>query len=411
MASIDYYLKKRKNKEKHPIYLRVTHRRETNLVPVNIKVQVKHWNKSGQEVRKSHPRHDQINKFLTRYRIEIESEVFYWEKKNPLLRSSDIKQRILRYNKTGGSDSVPEIDFFEFAEDLIDGFKKSGKYRREKNYRAVIKKVKDFWKRKKLHFYEVDVTFLRKFELFLQNKYENNPNTIKNNMKKIRKIFNDAIRERVAKKDQYPFDNYRMPSKKVYKTKLTEEEIEKFKSVRTKKGTRQFDAQQLFLFAFYCWGMRFRDAIQLKWQNVNSNRLTYITSKSSKHISLVLPRAARLILNHYKPKGTPNQDSFIFPLLEDHLDYSDPKFFERQVSSKNSLINQRLLELQNKAKIEKRISFHIARHSFAQAARRKGVISDDLKELLGHSDLKTTEGYIESLGEEHLDEVAAGIFD
>ncbi len=411
MATIDYYLKKRKNKEKHPIYLRVVHRRESNLIPVNIKVQEQHWNKNGQEVRKSHPRQKQINEFLTRYRVEIESEVFYWEKKNPQLRSSDIKQRILRYNKTGGSDAIPEIDFFEFAEDIIDGFKRTGKHRRKRNYRTVINKIQAFWKSKKLHFYDVDVTFLRKFELFLEEEYENNPNTIQNNMKKIRKIFNDAIGERITTKDLYPFDRYKMPSKKVYKTKLSEEEISQFNSVKTKKGTRQFDAQNLFLFAYYCWGMRFRDILQLKWRNISNNRLVYITSKTSKHLSLVLPKAAIDILKHYRTEDPPKYNSFVFPLFDDRVDYSDKEFFEDQVGSKNSLVNQRLLELQKKAKIEKRISFHTSRHSFAQAARRKGVTVDDLKELMGHSSIKTTEDYIESLGEEHLDDVAAGIFD
>jgi len=410
MATIDYYLKKRKDKDKHPIYLRMIHRRESNLVPVNIKVEEKLWNKKEQEVRKSHPRHKQINEFLKRYKLEIETEVFYWVKKNPQLHSSDLKQRIVMFNKTGGSDAIPEIDFFEFAEDIINGFERTGKYQRKKNYNTVISKVKHFWKRKKLHFYEIDVKFLRKFELFLQEKYQNNPNTIKNNMKKIRKLFNDAIRERIATKDLYPFDNYTMPSKKVYKTKLSEEEINQFASVDTIKGTRIFDAQKMFLFAYYCWGMRFRDVLQLKWENVKDGRLTYITSKSSKHISLKLPQPAQEILNHYR-NGESQSNDFIFPLFDDRFDYSDPTFLEKQISAKNALINQRLDDLQSLAEIKQSISFHISRHSFAQRARLKGISIDDIKDLLGHSDYKTTMNYIESLGEEHLDKVAAGIFD
>lgn len=410
MASIDYYLKRRKNKNKHPVYLRVIHRRESNLVPVNIKVEEKYWIKKDQIVRKSHPRHKQINEFLKRYKLEIETEIFYWVKKNPQLRASDLKQRILKYNKTGGSDSIPEIDFFEFAKDIIIGFEKAGKYQRKKNYNTVINKVRHFWKRKKLHFYEIDAKFLRKFELFLQEEYENNPNTIKNNMKKIRKLFNDAIRENITTKDLYPFDRYTMPSKKVYKTKLSEEEIELFASVETKKGTRLFDAQQMFLFAFYCWGMRFRDVLKLRWNNIEDDRLIYITSKSTKQISLKLPTPAMDILALYRMEDSQPND-FIFPLFDNKFDYSDPTYLEKQVSAKNALINQRLDDLQDLAGIKKNISFHISRHSFAQRARVKGVTVDDIKDLLGHSDYKTTMSYLESLGEEHLDSVAAGIFD
>lgn len=121
MASIDYYLKRRKNNGKHPVYLRVIHRRESNLVPVNIKVEENQWNKREQKVRKNHPKQKQINEFLKRYKLEIETEIFYWVKKNPQLRASDLKQRILKYYMAGGSDSIPEIDFFEFAKDIIKG--------------------------------------------------------------------------------------------------------------------------------------------------------------------------------------------------------------------------------------------------------------------------------------------------
>ncbi|WP_340105419.1 site-specific integrase [Rhodohalobacter sp. 8-1] len=410
MASIDYYLKRRKNKEKHPVYLRIIHRRESNLVPVNIKVEENQWNKREQKVRKSHTKQKQLNEFLKRYKLEIETEIFYWVKKNPQLRSSDLKQRILKYNKTGGSDSIPEIDFFEFSKDIISGFKKAGKYQRKKNYSTVINKMKHFWKRKKLHFYEIDVTFLRRFELFLQEEYDNNPNTIKNNMKKIRKLFNDAIRESITTKDLYPFDRYTMPSKKVYKTKLSEDEIKLFASVDSKIGTRLFDAQQMFLFAYYCWGMRFRDVLQLRWNNIEEGRLSYITSKSTKQFSLKLPTPAKEILDLYRVEDSQPID-FIFPLFDNRYDYSDPTYMEKQVSAKNAIINQRLNDLQALAGIKKHISFHISRHSFAQRARVKGITVDDIKDLLGHSDYKTTMNYIESLGEEHLDSVAAGIFD
>lgn len=87
-------------------------------------MQVKHWNKSGQEVRKSHLRRNRINDFLARYRTEIESEVRYWEQKSPQLRASDSKQRMLRYNKTVGSSFVTKINFFEFAQYLFNGLKK-----------------------------------------------------------------------------------------------------------------------------------------------------------------------------------------------------------------------------------------------------------------------------------------------
>ena len=46
------------------------------------------------------------------------------------------------------------------------------------------------------------------------------------------------------------------------------------------------------------------------------------------------------------------------------------------------------------AKIEKKVSMHIARHSFANIARQKNANVFDISKALGHSNLKITETYL-----------------
>ncbi len=316
----------------------------------------------------------------------------------------------IQNNEEESGDEKDKRDFFEFAEDVRDDFKRRGKYQRWKNYGTVLNKVRDYWSEEELEFKNITVTFLRKLETFLMDDYGNKPNTVKNNMKKIRKLFNDAIREGLVSRELYPFRDYTMPSNPVQKAKLSTDEIKQLEQVETEKGTRLYDTQNIFLFAYYCRGMRFRDVVNLKWANIKEDRLNYVMSKSGKRISLKLIPQALEILNNYKPEGKVKKDYFIFPFLDHRKDYSDSTYYEGQVSSKNALVNKYLKKLQNKASIDENISFHIARHSFAQLANEQELRLNEIQELLGHSDVKTTMKYLKTLGGNHLDNSMEKIF-
>ena len=73
-------------------------------------------------------------------------------------------------------------------------------------------------------------------------------------------------------------------------------------------------------------------------------------------------------------------------------------------------INKYLKKIATEAKIQKNVSFHIARHSFAKVAKDNKVDNNHLKELLGHSNIKVTEGYMGSFETEATDNVMASIF-
>ena len=81
------------------------------------------------------------------------------------------------------------------------------------------------------------------------------------------------------------------------------------------------------------------------------------------------------------------------------------------VSSKNALINKNLKKIATLAKINKSISFHISRHSFAKIAKDKGIDNNYLKNLLGHSNIKITEGYMGNFDTSETDLVMNSIFE
>ena len=53
-----------------------------------------------------------------------------------------------------------------------------------------------------------------------------------------------------------------------------------------------------------------------------------------------------------------------------------------------------------KAEIDKPLSFHISRHTWATRALRKGVSIDKVSKLMGHAQLRETQIYAKIVNEE-----------
>ena len=75
------------------------------------------------------------------------------------------------------------------------------------------------------------------------------------------------------------------------------------------------------------------------------------------------------------------------------------------------MINKYLKKIAEQAGITKRLTFHIARHSFAKIAKEKAVDNLHLKNILGHSDITITERYMGSFETAETDAVLSSVFE
>ena len=82
----------------------------------------------------------------------------------------------------------------------------------------------------------------------------------------------------------------------------------------------------------------------------------------------------------------------------------------QDISSKNAIINKYLKKIAEKAEIAKPLSMHISRHSFAHIAQEAGAESSAIKNILGHSNLATTERYMGSFDTSKTDETLRNVF-
>ena len=157
--------------------------------------------------------------------------------------------------------------------------------------------------------------------------------------------------------------------------------------------------RNMYVFSAYAGGLRISDILLLKWKNFDGERILMQTKKTSSKVSIKLPSTAMQILEIYKRKDAKPED-FIFPILENDVDYSDPRFLFNAISSATAYTNGDLKEIAGIVKLKKHISFHSARHTFATRALMKGVRIEYVSKLLGHANIATTQIYAKIVNEE-----------
>lgn len=326
--------------------------------------------------------------------------------------------------------------FLQYAKKRTDDILNEGGHRNYKKYNGFCNKLEAYLKankKKDLLFVEVTTAMLSKFEAFLHTlKNERNPdaklhpNTIAINLNIFKTIINRAVEiDKLLKPEQNPFLGYKYTREvSTTKEKLNEAEIETIENLELKEGSLIWHCRNYFLFSFYLAGIRAGDLIQLRWCNITSDgRLEYRMAKTKKDRSIYLHDKARDILEHYYSEDCKPTD-YIFPLLDNNASYAKAVTPEQKatlspemivklndvVGAKNALINKYLSKIANQAEIQKHISMHIARHSFAKIAKDNNIDNNHLKNLLGHSNIKITETYMGNFETQETDKVMASIF-
>ena len=323
--------------------------------------------------------------------------------------------------------------FIKFAKERTQMLFDQGGIRTWKKYNSFLNKLEAFRKKRKIKDITVDdltPDFLTKFDNFL-HKLENerekgkllHPNTIQVHFKTFQALVNRAIEIGILDVSKNPFLSFKYKGTKTVKEKLETDEIEKIINLELEENSLLWHCRNYFLFSFYCAGIRAADLIQLRWSNVENDRLHYQMDKNNKERNMILVPQAINILKEYKKEDSKISD-YIFPLLSNEAEYAiycsqadkdrmKPELKKKMlsdISAKNALINKYLKKIAEKADISKPLSMHISRHSFAHLAQNTGVESFAIKDILGHSNLATTEKYMGEFDNSRTDKTLQSLF-
>jgi Site-specific recombinase XerD len=374
-----------------PIMLRITHKKKLKYIYLNVSAKKEEWDDKAQELKTDNKKLKRTYKnhnikFQKQYTkaLEVISE---FETKGKEFTVDQIADEIIGKTST---------TYLAYTKTLIEELKEQGRGGNARAYQSTYNITSKFLKSKEISFDQIDYSFLKKFETFLIKK-GTGTNGRAFHMKTLRAIYNRAVKEGVAKKDLYPFDNFKIKTEKTAKRALTKDEIIQIRDIDLGKFPAQERARDLFMFSFYCMGMSFVDIAYLKVKDIQKGRLNYSRQKTTQLYNMAILDPALVIIKRYS--NLENKDEFVFPIL----DKTHPDIHSLYLSQMRNQ-NRRLKEIEKKLELSIPLTSYVSRHSWATIAKRSGIPTAVISEGLGHTTEKTTQIYLDSFENRVLDE-------
>lgn len=315
---------------------------------------------------KNHPNANGLNRMLYEHIASIEqAELVLWQQGKPL--SLGLLKNSIEKPETNNRS------FISFYKDEVASstLKESTKL----NHLSTLELLQEF--KKNVFFTDLTFDFVSSFDSYLQSKGYH-LNTIAKHMKHLKRFINVAINKEYMDIQKYAFRKYKIKTIEGRHTHLSPEELQKLELVQLEEKFEKLQkTKDAFLFCCYA-GLRYSDFVNLSPANIiEYHKETWLIYKSVKTgievripLYLLFEGKGIHILQRYK-----NDLSSFFNLKD------------------NSNINKDLHMLAKLAKIDKRISFHTARHTNATLLLYNGANITTVQKLLGHKSVKTTQVY------------------
>jgi site-specific recombinase XerD len=381
VLNIKFFVKKNRAKNNlAPLYVRIAY--GTSSVDLSLKRDIDLANWDGPNGRPIGSRDDvrAINNQLDQVRAEITN--CYTELK---YQKKDITAEVVRDLFCG---IVPkERTLGELIEYHNGHLKHTLAWGTMKNYittQAYIRRfIEKNYQGSDLPLSRLSYTFLVDFEIFLLNYKpldHHKPcthNTVLKHIERLRKMINVAIKNEWIEKD--PFAKFQAKFIRKDRQILNEEEVEALEQ-KDIKVDRLAWARDLFVFSVYT-GLAYCDVMTLTSQNVTrgiDGEYWIITARQKTHQSVrvpLLPKAMEIVTK-YRTDPRALAAGTLFPTLS------------------NQNLNAYLKEIADICGIEKNLTFHLARHTFATTiALCNGVPIETVSKILGHTSIRTTQIY------------------
>ena len=391
-VSILFYIKRAKVNSNGvcPIYVRVTIDAKRFEFSANKSVSPDQWSSEGSKVKGGNKEARLINdhldylknkvfeaeKRLFRKDLEVTSENL----KNEIFGANDRKRMLIPIFQDH-NNKIKELVGKEYAPGTLERYKTSLKHTEE--FLQWKYQISD------IDITKIDNAFVCDYEFYLRSVRNCANNTAVKYLKNFNKIIklcldNDWI-------DKNPFANYKSKIKEVERVYLAEAEIQSIieKDFKTERLSLVRD---IFLFSCFT-GLAYIDVKNLTKSHISYGIdgekwiFTHRQKTESASKIPILP-VTQLIIDKYENHPQCVNEDKLLPILS------------------NQKMNAYLKEIAGVCEIEKELTFHIARHTFATTVTlTNGVPIESVSKMLGHKNLRTTQHYAKVLDRKVSDDM------
>lgn len=310
------------------------------------------------------------------------------ESRGTVLSADDIVEEFKLYRS--------RYSLFRFMESVIMNLKECGKIRTAETYTATLQSFSRFRRGRDLMLDEITPDLIQAYEAYLRARGAV-PNTTSFYMRILRAVYNRAV-ESEAIEQRNPFRHVYTGTERTVKRAIPIAAISRIKNLELPRGSKVDFARDMFMLSFYLRGMSFVDMAFLRKKDRADNHVTYRRRKTGQRLDIAWTKEMQSIVEKYPPNPT----QYLLPILTNPL--SDERIAYR---NRASCINRQLKTIARLTNLKIPLTLYCARHSWASAARTKGIPVSIISEGMGHDSEATTQIYLASLETSVIDRANA----
>lgn len=285
-----------------------------------------------------------------------------------------------------------EYSLFNFMESLIARLKQNGKIRTSETYRSTLNSFKKYRKDKDIMLDCITSETMEGYEAW-HRKRGVAPNTISFYTRILRAVYNRAVEDDIIE-NRNPFRHVYTGVDKTVKRALPLALIKKIKVLDLSLLPTLDYARDMFLMSFYLRGMSFIDMAFLRKTDLKNRYVTYRRRKTGQQLIIEWTKEMQMILDKYPE----NNSDYLLPIIR------NPGTNERcTYRNAGYNINHNLKRIAEMVGITIPLTLYVARHSWASAAKAKGIPVSVISEGMGHDSEATTQIYLASLDTSAVD--------
>jgi site-specific recombinase XerD len=382
--SLLFFVKKSKIKANGtaPIYLRITIDGKPKEIASKRYIQPVKWDNKLQKVSGSSDEVKSLNLYLKTLEQQVCDAHHTLMKDKTITTASSLKTKLQGTEQRARmlvpifqehNDKVETLVGQEFAPGTLERYKTSLKH--------TIEFIQWKYSVSDIDIKDIDHAFITEYEFFLRSVRKCANNTAVKYIKNFKKIIKLCISNGWLDKD--PFVNYKAKIREVEREFLSQEEIQTiYEKVFVTERLNQ--VKDIFVFACFT-GLAYIDVKQLTQSNISigidGGKWIFTHRQKTETASRIplLPIPTELIQKYSEHPQCINENKLL-PVLS------------------NQKMNSYLKEIADVCDIQKDLTFHISRHTFATTVTlTNGVPIETVSKILGHTNIKTTQHYAKIL--------------
>lgn len=299
-----------------------------------------------------------------------------------------------------------EYSLFNYMENIIARLKQNGKVRTSETYISALNSFRKFLcdakRQGRLRDGEdimldcITSGIMEGYEAWHKNRGVA-PNTISFYTRILRAVYNRAVEDDIIE-NRNPFRHVYTGVDKTVKRALPLAVIKKIKALDLSLTPPLDYARDMFLMSFYLRGMSFIDMAYLKKKDLRNGYVTYRRHKTGQQLTIEWTREMQVLLDKYPE----NESDYLLPVIR------KTGLNERRAYRNTGYnINRGLKKIAAMTGVAIPLTLYVARHSWASAAKAKGVPLSVISEGMGHDSEATTQIYLASLDTSAVDRANA----